>query len=855
MKLPDPLVERFWAAAFFALAVIRSPQPYIDHIWATTHVYFFSVNFIALVASKCFHIFVHFKSLSLASFLAWGPTFFLPEIIFILLFCGLARWFEWRILRNIATFVPIAFGVGLSCMTSANFSFYVNIGMEIHWRGMKKFHESKPTAKLVLSALSVSFLAQGWILLTAYFARSYLLNFTQAFLDIWVSLVPAKIRCCARRDEPLPDPEVYEQIAIDDFDDDQSGQESGALLDSPREKSAPKSRSWLVRIIAIVGSVGLIALRLVRPNDMAYAFFSESLPLAPFGGPQYRPAAGTAALVSGEFSWLDGHTALDAFPKFDWLPRNASGAFPEWSPFRVSKTTHEHYNPRNDPLHTPNLQNDVLEPMRAAFSTGDVKIKHIVLIYLESTRQDVWPFRADSYIMKHIRESFDGKIPAEVEEKLSKLTPTAQRLTGIATGFENAEEPPAPIGGISVSQGHTSGTYTLKSMTGTLCGVNPMAVEANLEYKHDIYQPCLPHILEALNSQPNITSDTNDWTLWPWYTTWQQSHSSVWDHHGDLVPRLGYKHILDRDVMAEQGDKYIPEESEEEYKHRHEDKVMKNYFLDLISDAKTNNTRLFLSHLTHNTHTPWFKPGEYEDLFGNEDGLNYKMNRYLNTIHYQDEWIGDILGLLEETGIADETLVVMAGDHGLSLPNDGGITANHSPHIGNFHVPMILSHPKLPPIDVSSPVLATQILPTILDLLLETNSLDEQSARIIGDLLPLYEGQTMLRPLIPEWDGRHEWQFNTMNPGGTWISMRAPAQPYRLVVPLVPDAPWRFTNPTADPFELEPQEDLDIVALMDTVQTTHGPDAGKWLTEAAHVGQWWIAENHRRWKYNPDVEQ
>jgi hypothetical protein len=33
-----------------------------------------------------------------------------------------------------------------------------------------------------------------------------------------------------------------------------------------------------------------------------------------------------------------------------------------------------------------------------------------------------------------------------------------------------------------------------------------MAVEANLEYLHDIYQPCLPHILEALNNQPNITS-------------------------------------------------------------------------------------------------------------------------------------------------------------------------------------------------------------------------------------------------------------------------------------------------------------------------------------------------------------
>lgn len=147
--------------------------------------------------------------------------------------------------------------------------------------------------------------------------------------------------------------------------------------------------------------------------------------------------------------------------------------------------------------------------------------------------------------------------------------------------------------------------------------------------------------------------------------------------------------------------------------------------------------------------------------------------------------------------------------------------------------------------------MSTSILPTMLDFLIETGSLDEQSAKIIGDLLPLYEGQTMLRPLIQEWDGKQEWQFNTMNPGGTWISLRAAAQPYRLVVPLKSDAPWRFTNPAVDPSELSPQEDLDIVALMDTVQTTHGPEAAKWLNEAAHVGQWWIAENHRRWKYNP----
>lgn len=167
-------------------------------------------------------------------------------------------------------------------------------------------------------------------------------------------------------------------------------------------------------------------------------------------------------------------------------------------------------------------------------------------------------------------------------------------------------------------------------------------------------------------------------------------------------------------------------------------------------------------------------------------------------------------------------------------------------------MPLFFSHPKLPQIEVDSAVLSTQILPTLLDLLIETDSLNEPSMKIIKALLPLYEGQSMLRELIPERDGKQEWHFSTMNPGGTWVSMRAAAKPYRLVVPLIPDAPWRFTDVVADPLEFHPEENLDVLTLIDEVRAGYGLEAGNWLTEAAHVGQWFITENRRRWKYDPE---
>ncbi|KAJ5952846.1 uncharacterized protein N7479_011259 [Penicillium vulpinum] len=898
-------------SALFVLNVARSPQLYLDLYLDRARASFFSVIFISLILSKCFHLCVHLTSLEVPSLFPWGPTFFLVDLLFILVACALTRSFESRILRNVTAVVTLVFGLYISTMTSANISFYVHTGAEIPWQKPDSSQDTpSPAGQTVLSALTVAILVDALIMIASYFATPYIFEATETFLVIWVSLLFSPIRRYLRRKSPVrADPETYQQIEIEDYDEAQNDSDSVSQLDMPQAPpEQKKSRSMLKRVIVISCGLILVLLSLVRPRNADYTYLSNSLSLAPFGGQEYRPAherptptnesaapetapestpenatpsapesapesapssfppsatssapSEVATSLPADFSWLEDKTALGEFPTFDWLPAyNSSEGSPDWSPFHMNRYNrpeyvYEHYDPLKDPLHTPNLQNDILEPIREALHDGSVKIKHIFLIKLESTRQDVWPFRNSSYIMKHIHDTYPKGIPADVQDRLTKLTPTAERLTGFGTGF--SENKPKPYGGLSASNAYTSGTYTLKSITATVCGVNPMAVEANLEYLHDIYQPCLPHIFEAINNQPNTTSETedNDWTSWPWHTMWMQSHSDAWDNHFLLHPVLGYKDIMAKRTIDADGAIYIPEETTEEEEHGHEDKLLKSYLRDVINDAQKNNTRLFLSHLTHNTHTPYYMPGEYKEMLGDvSNERNERLNRYLNTVHYQDQWIAEVLELLENTGIADETLLVMMGDHGLSLPNDGGITAWHSPHVGNFHVPLFFSHPKLPQIEVSNAVLTTQVLPTILDLLIETSSIDEQGAKIISDLLPMYEGQSMLRELIQEHEGRKEWHFSTMNPGGTWFTMRSAAQPYRLVVPLRADGKWRFTDVVADPFELEPVDDHQILFLADVVLKKHGPEAVKWLNEASHVAKWWVKENHRRWHFNPN---
>lgn len=90
------------------------------------------------------------------------------------------------------------------------------------------------------------------------------------------------------------------------------------------------------------------------------------------------------------------------------------------------------------------------------------------------------------------------------------------------------------------------------------------------------------------------------------------------------------------------------------------------YIRDAINDAVENDERLFLSHFTSTTHHPWGTPADYaKEQYYADDGIIAKhtdMNNYLNTIRYVDQRIGDILKILDETGIANETLFVAIGD-------------------------------------------------------------------------------------------------------------------------------------------------------------------------------------------------
>lgn len=101
--------------------------------------------------------------------------------------------------------------------------------------------------------------------------------------------------------------------------------------------------------------------------------------------------------------------------------------------------------------------------------------------------------------------------------------------------------------------------------------------------------------------------------------------------------------------------------------------------------------------------------------------VQWVLDQYAGEISYTDAQIGRLLEWLEQSGHADNTLVIVVGDHGESL-GEHGVWFNHGDDLfePSIHVPLVL---KMPQVlnhygdRIEEPVELTDLVPTIHDLL------------------------------------------------------------------------------------------------------------------------------------------
>ncbi|KAF9871493.1 sulfatase [Colletotrichum karsti] len=839
----------------------------------------FSLAALAVLGAKFIHIKSHMSALPTVHLVNWGYSFFAQDfVLLIILRLLLGGWLSpgrsseglgfWRRVAGIASWCFIGFVIGLNIV---GICFFATSGSEIHWSNIGLAGDAAGRA-LLLTGLFTLAVVFGVMSLVAWALKDFLFVAVGLAADIvsWPFLFAARRRACG----PQPHWATYAEVPQHDVE--QGTKEGGSRtprgFDFSNGLEGVKRWPWMwmfwlaAYTAAGVGLGAQVVMCSLRPHDGSLTFMSWTttlLPFIDFKNSSPNLSGLLPVFGSGIGREWDNRTALADPMPFSWLPKDPIQGFEDWY------TNKPHYNASADPLKISNLEAQLLPELRKKLK--DVPIRHVVTIVLESTRKDVFPLKHNQINEERLKESWGHEgLPEEVLERLRTLTPVAKFLTGDHDdGFGPKNKKEKSRGGLNFNDAYTTSTYTLKSMTGTLCGVTPLIADFNLEYLHHIYQPCLPHIFGALNTlkKEEKEKDERAFGSYDWKSSFMQSVIMDFDNAGPLMKKIGFPkdRVIDSAYLRSDEAKFGKVDLPNVNYFGMQETPLLDYIRDEFESAKKSNERVFLTHLTSTSHHPYNMPKNetYVPLGRGLDDLSH----YLNAIGYDDRWLGKVLDVLDETGVADETLVVLVGDHGLSIPENGILASYYNPNTASNHVPLVLSHPKLPPLTVDDAVSTQQIVPTILDLLVETGSLSAPRSAAAADLARNYEGQSLLRPVYKSldtgtgaaWDPADprsrevaNWQFTVINPGRAMVGVRdARHRGWRMVVPVVDNIEWRFTDVDADPAEKTPVLGFDFGGFMMKTAEVHGEEAARWAEEAAFMARWFVEENSKRWRYGP----
>jgi arylsulfatase len=162
-----------------------------------------------------------------------------------------------------------------------------------------------------------------------------------------------------------------------------------------------------------------------------------------------------------------------------------------------------------------------------------------------------------------------------------------------------------------------------------------------------------------------------------------------------------------------------------------------------------SGTPFFLFCHYWDTHTPYHCPKKYVHRDKSKPSkIDIISSKYSGAVSYVDKCIGDLIAVLNDHHILEDTLFIVTSDHGESLTEHDMFFDHHGLYEVTTHVPLILYNPKLFPQPKKIPALLQHIdlVPTILDYL----GLDVKDLGCDGtSVRPLIKGnRTDIRDLV-----------------------------------------------------------------------------------------------------------
>lgn len=150
------------------------------------------------------------------------------------------------------------------------------------------------------------------------------------------------------------------------------------------------------------------------------------------------------------------------------------------------------------------------------------------------------------------------------------------------------------------------------------------------------------------------------------------------------------------------------------------DRIMTDDWLQWLDRRTTDQP--FFGFLYYDSVNDRTYPPEYADRVEVDatDPMPEKFSDYKTALLFDDELVGQVLGDLDNRGLADDTVVIITSDHGEEFNDNGdgvqGHGSGYSPH--QLGVPMLIAWPGMEPGLIDHRTSHYDIAPTLLDRML-----------------------------------------------------------------------------------------------------------------------------------------
>ena len=183
----------------------------------------------------------------------------------------------------------------------------------------------------------------------------------------------------------------------------------------------------------------------------------------------------------------------------------------------------------------------------------------------------------------------------------------------------------------------------------------------------------------------------------------------------------------------------------------------------------------------------------FEDRMPSLDSARHLIHGYMACVSFIDAQLGKVLDALEDPNgdgsntdsIADNTIVILFGDHGFHLGDHGAFWAKHSNYEISTRVPFIIRSPGMSALGTSgtmtnAPVELVDVFPTLLDLC--SLPVPDETTSVTSDITryQILEGTTLL-PLLE--DSQQPWKSVAFSQYQRYISYKSSYDSDRILSP------------------------------------------------------------------------